>query len=269
MTAFSPKGPNPVLIVPDQDSFQQAEIVERRDFAPDLWSIRVRPAAPLAFQPGQYAMLGDRDGVEIVERPYSIVSSPLEGDVEFFFELVPGSGLTPMLHKKKVGSTLWLSREAYGRFAFDHESGRKQHFFAATVTGIAPFISMVRTLAMSCRAGVRPEHRLAILHGASRSWELAYFDELKKLARDCEWFRYFPSISRPWEDPSWKGEVGRVEEVLRKHFDACGFEPAATSAYLCGHPEMISASRRILERRGVGKDSIRQEIYWTPDEISE
>ncbi len=264
-----PKGPYPGLIVPDQDTFQQVEIVARRDHAPDLWTIRVRPAAPLVFQPGQYAMLGERDGVEIIERPYSIVSSPLESEVEFFFELVPGSGLTPMLHRKQVGATLWMSREARGRFAFDEESGHTRHFFAATVTGIAPFVSMVRTLALRCRAGVRPEHRLTILHGASRSWELAYRDEMEALARDCDWFRYIPTISRLGEDPSWKGEVGRVEDVLRKHFDASGFEPASTAAYLCGHPEMISAVRRILERRGVGKDSIRQEVYWTPEEISE
>src|SRR3970040_736861 len=109
------------------ESFFPVEIVERRDHAPDLWSIRTRPSERLVFTPGQYTMLGVREGVEIIERPYSIASSPLEDDVEFFFELVSGSGLSPLLHKKHVGDTLWMSREVRGRFSFDQESSGKNH----------------------------------------------------------------------------------------------------------------------------------------------
>lgn len=265
----SPKGLVPGVMVPNRDIYQQVEIVHRRDVAPDLWTIRVRPTEPLRFTPGQYATLGMLEGVQLIERPYSIVSSPLEDEVEFFFELVPGSGLTPLLHRMKVGETFWMDREARGRFAFDNESGHKSHFFAATVTGIAPFISMVRTLALQSRTGSQPNHQVCVLHGASRSWEHAYRAELELISRDANWFRYVATVSRPKEDPTWVGEVGRVEEVLRKHFDASGFDPAATTAYLCGHPDMISSSRRILERRGVLMDSIRQEVYWVPDEISE
>jgi ferredoxin/flavodoxin---NADP+ reductase len=249
----------------DQDKYCPAEIVERRDVAPDLWTIRVRPAERLAFKPGQYTTLGVQDGVELVERPYSIASSPLENEVEFFFELVPGAGLSPKLHKMKVGDTLSMGREARGYFAFDEESGYKKHFFAATVTGIAPFLSMARTLALQGRS----DHQLVILHGASRSWELAYCSELKQLANQSKWFQYVPTISRPAEDPSWQGEVGRVEDVLRKHFDANGLDSATTTAYLCGHSQMIATARGLLERRGFRKGSIRQEVYWVPDEESE
>lgn len=252
-------------MVSNYDNFLPVEIVERRDHAPDLWTIRARPSERLNFSPGQYAMLGVREGLELIERPYSIVSSPLEGDVEFFFELVGGSGLSPILHKKQVGDILWMSRETRGRFTFDEESGRKRHLFAATVTGIAPFISMARTLALEGRT----DHRLWVLHGASRSWELAYREELNQLACSSEWFRYIPTISRAREDSSWQGEVGRVEDVLRKHLDANGLDPANTTAYLCGHPAMILTARSVLERRGFPQESVRQEVYWIPDEVSE
>ena len=39
------------------------------------------------------------------------------------------------------------------------------------------------------------------------------------------WFSYIPVISRPWEDPEWKGEVGRVEDILRKYIDDLKLEP--------------------------------------------
>lgn len=244
--------------------FQTAKIVHRKDCASDLWTMRLHPEERVVFQPGQYATLGLRDGEHMIERPYSIVSSPEEQDLEFFFELVPQGGLTPILHKMQVGDALWMRRQAKGRFTFDTQSGRRQHFFVATVTGIAPFVSMVRTFARKIQAGERSDYKLFILHGASRSWEFSYREELEQLGQDSDWFRYIPTISRPWEDPSWKGEVGRVEDVLRKYLDVLRFDPATTTVYLCGHPQMIANSKAIVERRGFPKEAVRQEIYWVP-----
>lgn len=248
-----------------EDRFQRVQIVERKDYADDLWSIRVRPEEALAFLPGQYATLGIRDGSHMIERPYSIVSSPREEEIEFFFELVSEGGLTPILHHMGVGETLWMRRQAKGRFTFDDQSGHPNHFLAATVTGVAPFVSMVRNFAAEVQSGRRADPKLVILHAASRSWEFAYRDELETLSNDSSWFRYVPTISRPWEDPSWKGEVGRIEDVLRKHLDALGFVPPTTTTYLCGHPEMILNAKGILARRGFQKEFIREEVYWVPE----
>ncbi len=250
------------------EKFQTAKIVQRKDCAGDLWTMRLRPEERLDFQPGQYATLGLRDGEHMIERPYSIVSSPKEQDIEFFFELVPQGGLTPVLHKMQVGDIIWMRRQAKGRFTFDIQSGRRQHFFVATVTGIAPFVSMVRTFARKIQAGQRTDYKLFILHGASRSWEFSYREELEGLGQDSDWFRYIPTISRPWEDPKWKGEVGRVEDVLRKYIDVLRLEPGTTTVYLCGHPQMITNSKTILERRGFPKEAVRQEIYWVPKKSS-
>jgi ferredoxin--NADP+ reductase len=248
-----------------EDKFQQVQIVERKDYASDLWAIRVEPEEKLRFQPGQYATLGIRDGGRMIERPYSIVSSPREDQIEFFFELVPEGGLTPLLQHMGVGETLWMRRQAKGRFTFDDQSGHPNHFLAATVTGIAPFVSMVRSFAADVQIGRRPDCKLVILHAASRSWEFAYRDELEALSNDSSWFRYVPAISRPWEDTAWKGEVGRIEDVLRKHMDALGFVPSTTTTYLCGHPQMIVNAKAILERRGFPKQFIREEVYWVPE----
>lgn len=247
-----------------EQKFQKVQIVERKDYADELWSIRVRPEEKLAFQPGQYATLGIRDGDHMIERPYSIASSPREQEIEFFFELVPQGGLTPILHHMGVGETVWMRRQAKGRFTFDDQSGHRNHLLAATVTGIAPFVSIVRNMAVDIRNGRAPDCQLAILHAASRSWEFAYREELEALSNDSSWFRYVPTISRPWEDPTWKGEVGRIEDVLRKHLDVPGFEPSTTTIYLCGHPQMICNAKVILERRGIQKEFIREEIYWVP-----
>ena len=81
------------------DKHTQAAIIERRDYSDDLWAIRLKAETPLKFTPGQYATLGIMDGEKVIERPYSIVSSPYEESLEFFLERVPEGGLTPRLHE--------------------------------------------------------------------------------------------------------------------------------------------------------------------------
>jgi ferredoxin--NADP+ reductase len=245
------------------DKFWQAEIIERRDFSHDLWAIRLKTEDKLKFQPGQYVTLGVVEDNKVVERPYSIVSSPYEDTLELFLELVPEGDLTPRLHKLKAGAPLVMRKVAKGRFTLDLKSGRKNHFLLATVTGLAPYASMVRTFYRDWKEGRLPEGlRLVCIQGASRSWELGYREEMEKAAAEVPWLTYIPTVSRPWEDAEWRGEVGRVEDVIRKYCDALELDPDGSVAYLCGHPEMIEKGKGILQRRGFAKEWLREEQYW-------
>lgn len=246
------------------DKYQKVRIIERKDYSPELWSIRVRPEERLHFQPGQYATLAAEQNSRMIQRAYSIVSSPLEDEIEFFFELVPHGELTPLLYQGAVGDDLWMRRQARGRFMLDAVSGHKKHFLLSTVTGVAPYVSIVRTLLRSENHSERADREIVVIQAASRSWELAYSDELRALEARSSWLRYIPSVSRPWEDEGWRGEVGRVEDIARKYLDTLALDPSDTTTYLCGHPQMIENCKGILRRRGFSKDFIREEIYWIP-----
>lgn len=246
------------------DKYQKVRIIERKDYSPELWSIRVRPEERLNFLPGQYATLAAERNDRMIQRAYSIVSSPLEHEIEFFFELVPQGELTPLLYQGIVGDDLWMRRQARGRFTLDAVSGHKKHFLLCTVTGVAPYVSIVRTLLRAEDQIRRTDREIVVIQAASRPWELAYCEELRDLESRASWLRYIPSISRPWDDEGWKGEVGRVEDIARKYLDTLGMDPSDTTAYLCGHPQMIENCKGILRRRGFSKDFIREEIYWIP-----
>jgi ferredoxin/flavodoxin---NADP+ reductase len=250
---------------PAEDKFYRAQIVERRDFAGDLWTIRVSPGGEFAFKPGQYATLGVVTPEKHIERAYSIVSAPHEPLVEFFMELVPQGELTPHLHKLKIGDTFTFRKVAKGRFTLDTQSGRTNHLLLSTVTGIAPFVSYIRSLYKDWKDGRFPgEHKLFLLDGASRSWEFGYRPEIEPIAAEVPWLKYVTTVSRPWEDSAWKGEFGRVDDLLRKYADQWGLTPETTSIYLCGHPLMIESCKAILKRRGWQKESMREEIYFVP-----
>src|SRR5262245_30874663 len=249
------------------DRHQVATITERRDLAADLWLIRVELGGPFKFVAGQYATLGVEHEGKRIERAYSIVSSPYEDTLEFFIELVPRGELTPKLYPLKAGDTMHCRKIAKGRFTLDLKSGRTNHLLLATVTGIAPFVSYVRTLYRDWKSDGNPmpgNHKLYCLLGASRSWEFGYREELERIAGEVPWFKFMTTISRPWEDAAWKGETGRVDDLVRKFTDQWGLRPETTTAYLCGHPTMCENGQGILQRAGWQKGSMFEELYFIP-----
>lgn len=251
---------------PADEKFYRAHITHREEFSPDLWKIRINPGGDFPFVAGQYATLGVRTSEKLVERAYSIVSSPYEQELEIFIELVPHGELTPRLHEVQVGGEITLRKIAKGRFTIDLKSGHRNHLLLCTVTGVAPFVSYARTLYRDWKENrFSGDIHLYAINGASRSWEFGYREELERIAGEVPWLHYVPTISRPWEDTQWHGEIGRVEDVIRKYSDQWGLTGAGTTGYLCGHPEMIEHGMGILKRGGFASEHLKQEVYWIPE----
>ena len=101
------------------DKFLTATITSRREISADLWAIRIATGAPFPFAAGQYATLGLPGPDGLIERAYSIASSPYEPELEFFIELVPAGALTPLLYRLHVGDTMSVRKAAKGRFLID------------------------------------------------------------------------------------------------------------------------------------------------------
>jgi len=239
-----------------------ATLVRRHDYTNDLFVVWLQPQLPLTFTAGQYITIG----VNGVERPYSIVSAPYEPLIELFIELVPpdrGGVLTPVLHRLGVGDSVSMRTKAKGRFTIN--TTVHHHVMVATVTGIAPCISMIRQTAHE-RAGAPGaiDHRFYVLHGASFADEFVYDRELQRLGDEHKsLIQYVPSVSRPSaaRNAQWQGTVGRVNEILDDQL-ACWSPPKDdTMIYLCGHPGMIEDAERRLAPRGW---TITREQYWAP-----
>ena len=249
-------------MVVSAEKYQRGRITWRQDHSKDLWSVRIAPEKRIEFEPGQYVTVGleDQSTGKMIERAYSVCSAPHEEEIEFFFERVPHGQLTPKLYELKPGEDVWMRHRAKGAFTIDRKSGRRNHFVVTTVTGVAPAVSMVRSLRRE-----KPDLHFYVVQGGSRSRELGYREELEQAAAESGgWLIYVPAVSRPWEDPEWKGERGRAEDVLRKHLDGAGFTPENCTAYLCGHPQMIENGKGILLRRGFDRAQIHVEVYWMP-----
>ncbi len=250
------------------DKHCAARLAERVDFTDDLALFRFRLDEEIGFTPGQYATLAlePREGERLLQRPYSVASAPHEDTFDFFVERVEGGALTERLWDLEPGARCWVRRRVVGRFTLDAGSGRRRHVMAATVTGVGPYVSIVRAQQHALQKGTLDgePHRLLVLHGASRSWELgSYREELAAMSDGAaDWLTYVPTVSRLWDDPGWTGETGRVEDVLRKHMDAAGFTAENAVGYACGHPQMIENVKGVLARAGFSADHVHEEKYF-------
>ena len=191
-----------------------ATVIGREEIHADLIILRVRPDAALFdFKPGQFGVLGLTGSApripeaaaeepvtepdKMIRRAYSIASSSVERRyIEFYLTLISSGQLTPRLFALKYGDRVFLGPKASGMFTLDRVAPDKSVVLIATGTGLAPYVSMLRTLLMT-----ETERKFVILHGARYSWDLGYRGELESLARLRPNFTYIPSITRADQDP--------------------------------------------------------------------
>jgi ferredoxin-NADP reductase len=212
------------------------------------------------FEPGQYLTIGCESNGKLIQRPYSVASTPREKDdgYEFYVRLVNGGLFTPLLWRLPEGHGMSM-RGPKGKFLLEPEDER-QHVFISSGTGIAPFISMMKTMLHD--DAVRP---VIVLHGASYEYDLGYRDLLADWEAEQTYpLVYVPSVSRPNApgNEGWTGRVGRVEAIVPEIYDEMGLTPDNSIAYICGNPDMITAVDALLLERGFPEEQIKKELYW-------
>lgn len=230
-----------------------AKLVQRKDITEDLMVIKLEPEeGQFQFKPGQYCTLG-KDGVE---RAYSIVSAPYEPLLEIFVELVPDGGLTPKMWDLKVGDSMSIRPRAKGLFTLNEKV--HHHFMLATVTGVAPYVSIIREFLHQERQG----HRFYVLLGASYHDELTYDGEFSELAAsNPDWIEFVPTVSRPDEakNAGWSGAKGRVNTIAEEYLEKFGLPKDDTMVYTCGHPGMINDVKEKVVPQGW---QFMEERFW-------
>ena len=254
------------------DPTLNATLVSREDLHPELIVIKVRPdsGAIQSFKPGQFCTLGlppaetpDETGKRrprLVRRAYSIASSPNEPDhLEIFIVLVEDGRFTPMLWEVQQGDKIWMDEKIRGEFTLDTIPDGKDLVMVSTGTGLAPFISMLRTY-----RGTDRWRRLVMIHGVRYAKDLGYKEELEQIAAEDESVIYIPACTREPDDSPWAGHRGRVNTILddpaifRKY---AGFDmnPDDCHLMLCGNPDMIKAAQATFEGQGWTTHTRKQE----------
>lgn len=262
-----------------------AVLIERRDLTDELAVFRVRPESGEVppFIPGQYTTLGvlkpesewserakKNPKAALVRRAYSIASSPDDHDaVEFFLVVVQEGLLTPRLWDLHEGDRLFMDTNCKGTFTLDGVPEGKDLVMIATGTGLAPFVSMLRTYREQ-----RRWERLIVIHGTRLAKDLAYRAELEAASDEDPSVIYLPMCTREPDTSNWQGLRGRIHVALEPGMYARitggrTLTPETTHLFLCGNPAMIDDVERDMTARGFSvrdrsnpEGNIHFERYW-------
>ncbi len=265
-----------------------ATLMERHDYTAELSVVRVRPDSGVVpdFVPGQFIKLGlPREGCELrvstyldsdrtrtaprmIRRAYSIASSPLQREfLEFIVVRVETGKLTPRLWTMDVGGRVWMDNQVNGRFTLEPIPPDKDVVMVATGTGIAPYMSMLRTY-----IDEPPWRRVVVINGVRYEADLGYRAELEAMVRVHPDMRYIPVVSREPEGGPWTGLRGHVQQVLEpaiyESLVGSPLDPHQCHVMLCGNPAMVIDVHELLEQRGFRTHSSQQpgnihfERYW-------
>lgn len=200
------------------------------------------------FRAGQFCLVHLPGEGKILKKPYSICSAPSETEyIDLCIKLVEGGHATNWFWNLKEGAEITLTIP-YGGFLIK-EPVDYDPVFVATGTGLAPLRSMIKTLLMEgCR------RKILLIFGVRFEDEVLYEKEFRQLEEEHKNFRFIPTISRP---KNWKGEVGYVQDKLKKYVT----DPKGKEIYVCGLIPMIEAVQKAATEIGFDKKNVHFEKY--------
>ena len=240
-----------------KQSFQvTVEAIERLTPTVKVFRLRVAADAGFEFVAGQYVMVDIPRDAGILQKAYSIASSPMQRDsIDLCITLVEGGYASTYFHRAvEIGTTMTI-HEAQGTFV--DRGGDRERLYVATGTGIAPIRSMIQALYATGFDGP-----LWLFFGVRYEDEILYQAEWRRLAAGHSRFRFLPTVSRPralngTNKRPWTGDVGWVQDLLRAHLT----DPANKEAYVCGVVPMVKAVKPLLIELGVPRPQIHTEKY--------
>ena len=214
----------------------QVDLLDRQWLSDITFEITLSRPPLFDFHPGQSI----RIVYQQLERDYSIVSDPVDPTLALCIRKVRDGSVTPYLSTTKVGTMISFTGP-HGYFTF--RPSNRPPLFIATGTGVAPFVSMVRS-------GIKG---FTLLHGVQGPSELYYETLIRTAAKS-----YVPCVSGSALESPLPENVfqGRVTDYLESDFPSGMYD-----FYLSGRIEMIRDVTHIVDERFPGS-MVYTEIFY-------
>ena len=221
-------------------------VIDNRHWTEALFSLRVEGVA-LEFQAGQFVRIAldtvEGDPGSRVARAFSFVNPPHDPTLEFYGVVVPQGPLSPRLARLKPGDALYVAPNPAGFLVLREVPDAETLWLVATGTGIAPFLSVLRT-----DEPWRRFRNIVVVHAVRHARELVYREIVQPTRA-----HYVTIVSR---EPHPGSLAGRIPAALRDGGleAAAGVKIDARSHFmLCGNPDMLRDTTAALLERGLRK----------------
>ncbi len=244
----------------------EGKVVALRPWTDRLYSVLLE-AAIEPFRAGQFGRLAlpDESSGEMIARPYSFVNAPEEHPLEFHFITLEEGPLTKRLVQLEPGDPIWITPKGFGFMTLADIQDARHLWLLSTGTALGPFLSICRT-----PDPWRRFEKVVLVHAVRRAAELCYPDRVREIrAARGQQFVFIPFVSREDTGFAIKGRVPRAIEDGRLEAAAgIPLDAAASQVMICGNPDMVQDTQKVLEARGLRKNRRKEpghitvENYW-------
>ena len=221
----------------------EGRVIENRRWTERLFSLRVE-GPRLGFEAGQFVRIALE---ERIARPFSFVNPPQDPVLEFYGIVVPEGPLSPRLMELRAGERLLVAPNPAGFLVLSEVPDAETLWLVSTGTGIAPFLSILRT-----GTPWRRFRNVVLVHAVRHARELVYPDMIRKIVKENS-LRYLTFVSREAAPGSLTGRIpaamrdGRLETAAELALDQ------HSHVMLCGNPDMLKDASGALAERGLRK----------------
>lgn len=227
-------------------------VVDFREERGCSWTLTLAPEgrARLRFSPGQFAWLTIRSSpFRAKEHPFSFSGSAADA-MSLQFTIKELGDFTRTIKDVKIVEIAYVDGP-HGVFTTDHCPHAPGFVFIAGGVGIAPIMSMLRTLAD------RGDRRPALVVYGNRSWDDVLFREDIELLRTRLHLNVVHVLQEPPAD--WTGLKGVLDEPVL--CQAIPQEAGSSVFFVCGPKAMTDSVQRTLHGLGVPRQRIHFELF--------
>ncbi len=234
----------------------EGKVLENRTWTETLFSLRVglgTSGPPLRFEAGQFVRIALDLAGERVARPFSFVNAPEDPVMEFYGVIVPEGPLSPALARLKAGDPLLVADNPSGFLVLSEVPPAEDLWLVATGTGIAPYLSILRT-----ETPWQRYRRVILVHGTRFARELVYQDLIEQLVRTWPGrLAYVRCVSREQAPGTLQGRIPAAIRDGRLEAAAGAISAERSQFMLCGNPGMLKEAAAALAERGLRKNRRR------------
>jgi ferredoxin--NADP+ reductase len=177
--------------------------------------------------------------------------------------IVPEGPLSPRLARLDQGDVLQVASNPAGFLVLSEVPDAEALWLVSTGTGIAPFLSILRT-----ETPWRRFRNVVLVHAVRHTRELAYAELITNILQQRPSFRYVTFVSREAAPGSLAGRIpGAIRDGRLEAAAGIALDPRS-HVMLCGNPQMLKDARAALAERGMRKHRRRNpghisvESFW-------
>lgn len=216
------------------------KILEVEHYTDRLFRIKTTRDPSIRFRDGEFLMIGLEINGKPLMRAYSVASPNHQDTLEFFSIKVPDGPLTSNLQHVKAGDELLVNSKAVGTLVMDNLRPGRNLYLMATGTGVAPFMSIVRSLDFYDNFD-----RVILMWGTREVAELAFKDYLENLNNDEIYqeitqgkFLFYPTVTREGFHTQGRVTTAMYEGKVQSKLGLDPFDKEVDRVMICGSHDM-------------------------------